>query len=72
MSEFLPEGLDVDTILVPPCGVQHAEGMASVDTPPSAMTSSVKILSIFAGVISVTVHSAACQQNPEHNSVNNL
>ena len=45
MSEFLPEGLDVDTILVPPCGVQHAEGTASVDTPPSAMTSSVKILS---------------------------
>ena len=44
MSEFLPEGLDVDTILVPPCGVQHAEGMASVDTPPSAMTSSVKFL----------------------------
>jgi len=28
MSEFLPQGFDVDAILVPPCGVQHPEGMA--------------------------------------------
>ena len=28
MSEFLAKGLDVYTILVPPCGVQHPEGMA--------------------------------------------
>jgi hypothetical protein len=36
------------------------------------MTSSVKLLGDFAGVISVTVPFSGRQENPEHNSVNNL
>lgn len=28
MSEFLPQGLDIDAVLVPPCNINHTESMA--------------------------------------------
>jgi len=36
VPKFLPQGFDVNTVLMPPRGVQHAKGMADALVPGSA------------------------------------